>query len=96
MITLGKMTADHQIHGGWGNHIEWRDPHQFKDWDGSVKKFDVWGHLPVHPKVGETILGEFENSFIKFRFVDVKHARDPKDMFFAKVEPIEQEVKIAA
>ena len=87
------MKADHSIHGGWGHHIDWFPSDQFKDWNGEVKNFRVCGHLPVKPKVGETLIGEFSKSFIKFRFVKVEYQNDPPDMFFADVVPIEQEVK---
>lgn len=86
------MKADFTIHGGWGNHIEWTDDNQFNKLNDK-SKIDCWGHLPVMPKVGQTLMGEFENSFIKFKFIEVRQQNDPRDMFFAKVVPIEQKMK---
>lgn len=86
------MQADHKIHSGWGHHIEFMDG-TFDGWKGEMKNFRVFGHLPRIPKEGETLIGEFENSFIKFQIQKVDRCFDPPDMFFADVVPIEQELK---
>ncbi len=87
------MKADYRIHGGWGDHIEWLHPEDFESLnENSV--ISVWGHLFEIPRIGQTLMGEFKKSFIKFEFVEVERMPDPPDMFFAKVKPIEQEMKL--
>jgi hypothetical protein len=86
------MNADYKIGGGWGDHIEWL----VDDWssvDFSKDKLEIAGHQRVTPKRGNTLVGEFEKSFIKFKFLDVRPCNDPPDMFFATVKAIEQETK---
>jgi hypothetical protein len=78
------LNADFEIHSGWGNHIEWFHPEQFKNLTNKTK-IDVYGHLPVIPKVGQTLSGEFKNSFKEFKFVEVRKVDGIHDMFFAKV-----------
>lgn len=88
------MKADYSIGGGWGDHIDWFYLDAFKTWDGNEDQlFRVHGHKQDIPKVGQTLMGEFENSFIKFKFMEVERMSDPPDQFFAKVRPIEQELK---
>ena len=87
------MQASFTIHGGWGNHISWSNK------DFSKVRLDkdtlrVNGHMTVKPKVGDTLMGEFEKSFIKFEFVSVEYCFDPPDMFFGEVRAIEQEMKV--
>ena len=86
------MNADYKIGGDWGNHIEWL----VDDWsvvDFNKDKLRVAGHKRVIPKRGDTLMGEFEKSFIKFKFLDVRQCSDPPDMFFATVKAVEQEMK---
>lgn len=86
------MVADFKIHSGWGDHIEWLRPEQFNlGFDGI--EFDVHGHLRKIPNVGDTLVGEFKRSFVKFKFVSVRRMSDPQDQFFGKVVAIEQEMK---
>lgn len=49
--------------------------------------------MPEVPLIGETLMDEFNKSFIKFKFMKVERCFDPSDMFFADVTPIEQEMK---
>jgi len=86
------MKADFKIHSGWGDHIDWLSD----DWskiDMSKDLISVVGHLQIIPKVGQTLMGEFKKSFIKFEFVSVKTYSDPSDMFSAQVKAIDQEMK---
>ena len=86
------MKADFYIHGGWGNHVSWSS----RSFDGinlNTDTVSVNGHMPIKPKVGDTLIGEFEKSFIKFEFVSVEYPGDPPDMFFGEVKAIEQEMK---
>lgn len=87
------MKADFTIHGGWGNHIEWVDSKEFATGNIGSRLFRVWGHLPCRPQVGDTLMDEFQRSYIKFEFVEVRLMTDPPDMFFGKVKAIEQEMK---
>ena len=87
------MQADFEIHGGWGHHIEWLHPDQFNTPITKRSRYAVYGHLPIIPRRGQTLMGEFQHSFIKFRFVKVRRQSDLPDMFFAMVKPIEQEIK---
>lgn len=52
-----------------------------------------WGHLRSKPKVGDTLVGEFQTSFIKFEFTSVECPGSPPDLFFGKVKAIGQEMK---
>ena len=87
------MKADYTIHSGWGDHIDWNDPKEFSQKSLDKDTFGVNGHLPIIPQKGDTLLGEFEKSFIKFKFVEVERCLDPNDMFFGTVKAIQQEMK---
>ncbi len=83
-----ELQADYKISRG----IEWFSV----DWNKlnlNTDTLKVYGHLHTHPKVGETLSCEMENSFMKFEFVDVKSCIDPPDMFFGAVKAIEQVAK---
>ena len=84
------MLADYKLGGFWGCHVSLSDP---KNFDPNAESIRVYGHHPVRPKVGDTLMGEFQKSFIKFKFVKVKYCHDPADMFFAEVKAIDQEMK---
>jgi len=86
------MNADFEIGGGWGNHISWWT----NDWseiDFNKDTVEVYGHMPVRPKKGQTILGHFHRSDILFKIVSIEYKNDPPDMFFAKVKAIDQQMK---
>jgi len=85
--------ADYTIHSGWGDRISWTDTSEFAKGIGGDNKYRVNGHLPKRPKVGNTLLGEFEKSWVLFEFVEVELMRDPPDQFFGKVIAIERELK---
>lgn len=87
------MKADFKIHYAWGDHIEWWSEEDWNKIDLNKDTVRVWGHMPIKPRVGNTLMGEFEKSFIKFEFVSVEHVPDPPDMFFADIKAIEQEMK---
>jgi hypothetical protein len=87
------MRADFTIHSGWGNHVEWLDDLSKIDLNKDTVR--VYGHMPRKPKKGDTLIGEFQRSFIKFEFVSVEYPGDPPDMFFGDVKAIEQEMKAA-
>lgn len=84
------MNADFKIGGGWGNHINWFSPSEFGK---ETAYYSVYGHKPNIPRVGQTLMGEFEKSFIKFEFIQVEQETDPPDMFFGKVKAIERILK---
>jgi len=86
------MIADYTIGGYWGNHIEWL----VDDWSKvnfNEDTLEVAGHTPIRPEKGQTIMGEFNKSWIKFKFIEVRYCSEPNDMFFAKVKAIDQEMK---
>ncbi len=85
------MTADFTIHSGWGDHISWSNPEAFDN--GFEGEFRVNGHMRKIPRVGDTLMGEFGRSFVKFMFTEVKRMADPPDQFFGVVIPIMQEMK---
>ena len=87
------MEADFYIHrGGWGDCVEWSNE-DFSHVNLNTDTIGVIGHMPTRPKIGDTLIGEFEKSFIKFEFVSVKYPEKPPDMFFGEVKAIEQELK---
>lgn len=86
------MSNQFKMGGGWGNRIEWTYPNQFKDVENQ-KTFRCHGWKTPRPNVGDTLLAEFESSWITFEFVSVDYCDDPADMFFATVRPIKQELK---
>jgi hypothetical protein len=74
----------------WGNAISWTSPEQFeKPWTDE-SRFDVCGFKPRIPKVGDTLLAEFQRSWVTFEFAEVRPCGDPPDMFFAKVKLLKQ------
>lgn len=88
------MTGDYRIGGVWGCHVSWLDTKQFDGWDGGGDSlFSVYGHHPRIPEVGQTLVGEFKDSSIRFEFTEVDRQSDPTDMFFGKVKPIDQVMK---
>lgn len=88
-----ELRADYEIGGGWGNKIGWMDPKQFEGPIGYDTVFGVVGWKLHRPKVGDTLLGEFERSWMLFEFVTVDYKSDPPDMFFADVKIIKQVLK---
>ena len=87
------MDSDYTIHGGWGDHIEWLDSDQFKVAPTPKTLYRVYGHSPNIPTKGQTLVGEFTRTFMKFEFVNVNRETDPSDMFFADVKIIGQFLK---
>ena len=88
--------TDFTIEGGWGNHISWLSPEQFEKVITTDTEFALYGHKRKKPKAGDTLLGEFENSFMVFKFTSVSPCGNPKDMFFAKASIIRQHPKPVA
>ena len=88
------MEADHKIHSGWGDSILWFNQ-DFKDYDLNTDSIPVSGFAPPGktPEVGQTLIGEFEKSSIKFEFVSVRKYDDPTDQFSGKVVAVEQDMK---
>lgn len=87
-------TMEYEIGGGWGDSIEWFGPEQFDDRPiTDESKFQVVGWKARRPKISDTLKGEFEKSWVWFKFVSVDYKSNPPDMFFATVTPIKQEVK---
>jgi hypothetical protein len=92
--TPGGLAADFTNHAGWGDHIDWTRSEEFRNKAlHGDNLYSVDGHLPVLPKVSQTLLGEFERSYVVFEFVAVDIPGDPPDQFFGKVKPIRQEMK---
>jgi hypothetical protein len=88
------LKGDFTIHAGWGHHIEWFHPEEFNVPFLDGRQFSVYGLLPGKlPKKGDTLLGEFQRSWILFRFDEVKREFDPPDMFFGKVSVVAKEMK---
>ncbi|CAN8140033.1 hypothetical protein THIOSC15_10006 [uncultured Thiomicrorhabdus sp.] len=90
------MKADYEISSSWGDMVEWT--HSAVEQLQSAKLdektiLEVYGFKQKIPEVGDTLMGEFEKSFMKFEFVEVRRCGDPADMFFAEVKIIEQEMK---
>lgn len=77
----------------WGANIVLRDHHRFHELDLNHDAVHVFGHRTPRPKVGQTLVGEFQKSWIKFEFVEVEYCRDPSDMFFGVVRAVEQRMK---
>lgn len=86
------MRADFEIRQGWGNHIEWFFV-DFSKINFNKDTLGVWGHMPIKPKRGNTLICEFQKSFIKFEFISVDYPGNPPDMFFGKVKAVEQKMK---
>ena len=88
------MEADYKIGGAWGNAINWMNPDDFsKSIETEKDRFSVVGWKRNRPKVGNTLVGEFEKSFIFFEFTKVDYQSNPPDMFFGEVKAIKQEMK---
>lgn len=69
-------------HKGWGNNISWSD----------YEKGRVVGWLSDKPKENDEIQFEMirnDGSKVITRFIvlEIEHARDPRDMFWATVKP---------
>jgi hypothetical protein len=89
--------ADFEIGGGWGDAIDWSGKEQFdKQPLNSDQTFACHGWKSTHPKVGQTLKGEFVKSWMIFEFTEIEPCGDPADMFFAKVRPIRQILKPTA
>lgn len=71
-VQAGNDARTYRLGGEWGSKIEW--------WG----KGYVIGWKPYGPDLGDVLLDEHGNRLV---FVDVKHQRDPRDMFFAHVRP---------
>lgn len=87
------MTGDYKFGGGWGCRITLTYPEQLQRFDKDTI-FDVNGHYTPIPKVGDTIIGEFEKSWMKFEFIEVKQMWNPADQFFGKVKLVKREAKV--
>ena len=86
------MSNQFKMGGVWGSRIEWFDITEFTNIDAR-ETFRCHGWKSPRPNVGDTLLAEFESSWITFEFVSVHYCDDPADMFFASVRPIKQELK---
>jgi len=87
------MQGDYKLGGGLGFHIGLSDSKSFHKINLNEETVRVYGHYTPRPKIGQTLVGEFQKSFIEFEFVDVEYCADPPDMFFANVKAIGQELK---
>jgi hypothetical protein len=86
--------ADFEVGGGWGNAIDWTNEEQFVATPlHPDARYRCYGFKWKKPEKGQTLLAEFNNSWMVFEFVDVTPSGDPKDMFFATVKPIQQFTK---
>ena len=93
-----ELKGDYDMGDGWGDSIRWwPNGMQFVDRPLAHNEvYSVMGFKISRPKVGDTLLDEFESSWVLFKFVEVRLCNDPKDMFFAKVTPISQVMKHGA
>lgn len=88
------MKTDYEFGGGWGDAIDWTDPSQFDVTPLSPDaRYRCVGWKRCIPKVGQTASAEFMKSRLVFEFVEVEPCGDPRDMFFATVKPIHQEMR---
>lgn len=85
------MKGDYKLGGFLG--ISLLDPEEFHKVDLNTETVRVHGHITPRPSVGQTLIGEFQKSFILFEFVHVDYCLDPNDQFFADVKVIGQEMK---
>ena len=88
--------ADFGMCSGWGRRISWTDSSQFQKRKLDEDEFDVNGHHDPVPVVGQTLVAEFQRSWIVFEFVSVERMSDPEDQFFAKVKAVKQVLKDAS
>jgi len=84
---------EYKMGGGWGDAIRWFNEEEFEQEPTYETQFTVVRWKQRIPEVGDLVKGEFERSWITFRFVDVKPCGNPKDMFFGKVVIVTQEMK---
>jgi len=85
------MQGHHQLDaGGWGDNISLFYPDEFGDVDLNTETVKVVGHKPTMPRVGEIVIGEFDQSFIQFEIVSVDPCDNPVDMFFAQMRATKQ------
>jgi hypothetical protein len=87
------LKGDYKLGGTRGHHVSLWDKENFNKIKLNKETVPVYGHIEPRPKVGQTLVGEFQKSFIKFEFVSIEYCSDPPDMFFADVKAIEQEMK---
>ncbi len=95
MAIVESAKADFEIGGGWGNSIQWWQPKEFHNIkEGGI--FSVYGFKSKPfkiPKIGDTLVGQFQKCWMKFIFIEVKWEDNPKDMFWGKVKVTEQILK---
>jgi hypothetical protein len=87
------MEADYYLGGSWGDKIQLLEPEKMSSLDLNNDTVPVVGWKSPRPSVGQTLCGEFEKSWIKFEFVNVRLCADPQDMFFADVKACAQVMK---
>lgn len=85
---LEQLHSDYVLGGGiWGRRIAWSHTDFEVDVGNLDKEYKVTGFWPpsAWPKVGDTILAKMTQSYMQFKFSEVRAAGDPNDMFFGKV-----------
>lgn len=90
---MSKKPETYKVGGGWGDAIEWTidSIDRFKKGEGEV--FKVAGWKQRKPRIGDKLVGEFENSVIEFEFTKIKPCGNPADMFFAEVKLVKQTMR---
>lgn len=84
----------YEIGGSWGDAIFWNGGEQFGEKPLTDEHtFSCHGWKSDMPRVGDHLRGEFVRSWMTFEFTEVEPCQNPRDMFFAKVKPIKQEMK---
>jgi len=74
--------------------LHWTNTEQFDRLPlGPDQSYDMVGWMWDKPRVGQTVCVEMQRSWVLYEFVEINPCRDPHDMFFAKVKPIEQKLK---
>lgn len=87
------MDADYRLGGFWGHHIDLCAPKDFHKLDLNKDTVELYGHWPKNILVGQTVIGEFQKSWIVFEITEIKYCSDPTDMFFAKSIVVKQKRK---
>lgn len=81
-LKLERRNPNPQTYKRW-EHKSWGDViYMSADWT-------VRGHLIRRPHVGDSLIFEMAaGRNVRGIFVEVKHLRNPSDMFFGKIQPI--------
>ena len=66
-------------------HKGWKDSIYWSKWE--IR--ELTGHLTPLPQIGDELRAQLQNDKVaRFKFIEVNPCKDPRDMFFAKVQDI--------